>query len=167
MRRPPSVFVPFSVAVLALFVALTGACSPTPSQPTSLLADSQGNSGSSRGLASPTPTATPTDAVATIQATAPSASEAGPIAGGFTVSLSYYSSEPITVNYTVSGTATAGSDYAALPGSVTIPAGQTGAGIPVTPIDDATQETSETAAVGSRSRARMNFKLPPTPAYNL
>ncbi|MBU6401419.1 MAG: hypothetical protein KGS61_13970, partial [Verrucomicrobia bacterium] len=40
----------------------------------------------------------------------------------------------ITVNYTVTGTATAGTDYTSLPGSVTLAAGQTVAHIPVTPL---------------------------------
>jgi hypothetical protein len=43
---------------------------------------------------------------------------------------------PLTVNYTVSGSATEGVDYAALPGSITIPPGVLAANIFVTPLGD-------------------------------
>src|SRR5690606_36069487 len=45
-------------------------------------------------------------------------------------------SEDITVNYTVGGTATAGSDYIAPGGWATIPAGQNGVSVPVMVNDD-------------------------------
>ncbi len=66
--------------------------------------------------------------------------------GSFTVSLptGIQAAEDITVNYTVDGTATAGSDYAALSGSVVIPAGQNSVSVPVTVIDDQTIEVTET-----------------------
>src|SRR5262249_47256876 len=51
------------------------------------------------------------------------------------------------VNYAVSGTATAGSDYQTLSGSVTIPVSQSSATIAVTPIDDAISEGNETVVV--------------------
>jgi len=41
---------------------------------------------------------------------------------------------PVTVNYTASGTATPGTDYAALPGSITIPAGAGATNIYITPL---------------------------------
>ncbi|WP_315850168.1 Calx-beta domain-containing protein, partial [Novipirellula maiorica] len=50
----------------------------------------------------------------------------------------------LTVNYSVSGTATSGSDFSALSGSVTIPAGQSSATVSVNPIDDTTVEPNET-----------------------
>ncbi|HEY1683769.1 MAG TPA: Calx-beta domain-containing protein [Tepidisphaeraceae bacterium] len=43
---------------------------------------------------------------------------------------------PMTVSYTVGGTAAAGTNYTALSGTVTIPAGQSSATIDVQPIDD-------------------------------
>ncbi|HYR57839.1 MAG TPA: FAD-dependent oxidoreductase, partial [Chthoniobacteraceae bacterium] len=52
-----------------------------------------------------------------------------------------------TVSYSVSGTATAGADYVALPGSVTIPAGQTSATIAVTAIADDIIESDETVTL--------------------
>ena len=55
--------------------------------------------------------------------------------------------DPLTVSYTVSGTATAGADYLALPGTVTIPAQSTTATIVVTPVDDADGELPESVVV--------------------
>jgi Calx-beta domain len=49
----------------------------------------------------------------------------------------------ITVGYSISGTASNGSDYQTLTGSVVIPAGLNHATITVTPIDDIAPETSE------------------------
>jgi hypothetical protein len=57
------------------------------------------------------------------------------------------SSSPVTINYTVGGTATAGSDYVALSSSVTIPAGAISASITVSPKDDALVEGRETVLV--------------------
>ena len=53
----------------------------------------------------------------------------------------------ITLEYTVAGTATAGSDYMALSGTLTVPAGRTTATIPVPLIDDSVQEGSETVVL--------------------
>ncbi len=50
----------------------------------------------------------------------------------------------LTVNYTVAGTATNGTDYTALPGSVTIPAGALGADVLVAVTNDALAEGTET-----------------------
>lgn len=58
---------------------------------------------------------------------------------------------PLTVAYTVSGTATPGDDYAELSGSVTIPAGQASAGVDVTPLDDDLYETGETVILTAGS----------------
>lgn len=54
---------------------------------------------------------------------------------------------PLVVNYTVGGTATNGSDYATLTGSVTIAAGAASAVITLNPTDDAEVEPAETATV--------------------
>jgi hypothetical protein len=53
----------------------------------------------------------------------------------------------LTVQFTVAGTATAGSDYTALPTSVTIPAGQTSVTVTVSPINDTLPEPSETVVL--------------------
>ncbi|MBI3030250.1 MAG: S8 family serine peptidase [Candidatus Rokubacteria bacterium] len=93
--------------------------------------------------------------VVTVVATDPGAAEAGLAPGVFTVSRTGSTDEILTVSYTVGGTATPGSDYAALSGSVTIPAGSGTATILVTPMDDSLVEPDETVVV----------KLSPDPAY--
>lgn len=68
--------------------------------------------------------------------------------GQFRVTRTGSTAEALVVNYTVSGTATSGSDYAdTLTGTVTIPAGATFAVFNVTVIDDALAETPETVIV--------------------
>ena len=59
----------------------------------------------------------------------------GPKNALFTVRRFGDASDAITVNYSISGTASNGVDYAALPGFVTIPAGGAYALIPIVPID--------------------------------
>jgi N-acetylneuraminic acid mutarotase len=56
-------------------------------------------------------------------------------------------SQSLTVGYAVGGTATAGSDYERLSGTVTIPAGAAFADINIVPIDDTLAETAETVLV--------------------
>jgi len=73
--------------------------------------------------------------------------EDGPVDGEFTVSLSGPSATSTVVSYSVSGTATAGSDFTALSGSVTIPAGMTSAVITVAVVDDDVEEGDETVIV--------------------
>jgi hypothetical protein len=57
-------------------------------------------------------------------------------AGAFRILRSQIENKPLTVNYRVAGSATPGQDYVALSGSITIPAGQSSALIPVTPLND-------------------------------
>jgi len=52
--------------------------------------------------------------------------------------------EPLTVSYSVTGTATAGADYVTLAGSVTIPAGSIEARVTLTPLNDPDLEGLET-----------------------
>jgi Calx-beta domain len=82
----------------------------------------------------------------TIGASTPTATEGG-TAGRFTVSRTGSTAGALTANYTVGGTAIAGSDYAALPGSVVIPAGASSATIAVTPTNDTGVESNETVVV--------------------
>lgn len=82
----------------------------------------------------------------TVQATTPTAAEGG-AAGQFTVTRSGNTTGAVTVNYTVRGTASNGTDYTQLPGSVTLAAGVTSAVIPVLPVDDQTVEGDESVAV--------------------
>jgi len=83
----------------------------------------------------------------TITATTPTATEAPLVAGLLTVTRSGATDADLTVRYTVGGTATPGSDYVALPGTVTIPAGSATATILVTPLDDSVPEVAETVIV--------------------
>ncbi|MBI3417784.1 MAG: hypothetical protein HY043_21035 [Verrucomicrobia bacterium] len=83
----------------------------------------------------------------TIAVTDSSASETGSDTGSFTVTRTGSTANALTVNFSVSGSATSGSDYQALGSSVTIPANATGATIKVTPIDDSVFEGTETVVV--------------------
>jgi hypothetical protein len=83
--------------------------------------------------------------VVTITAPDAVASEIGPDSGSFTVSVDTAPAADLTVRYSVSGTATNGEDYAALPGWVTIPAGATWAPVDLVIQGDARLEASETA----------------------
>lgn len=84
----------------------------------------------------------------TITATDANASESGLDTAIFTITRSSENiSTSLTVNYTVSGTATSGSDYNPLGSSTTIPALSTLTTITVTPIDDSTDEPPETVIV--------------------
>ena len=64
-----------------------------------------------------------------------------------TVNLSPAPATDITLSYTVDGTATSGSDYTALSGTVTVPKDATTATLPVTLIDDGAHESSETVVL--------------------
>lgn len=82
--------------------------------------------------------------VVSITASTPTANEAGPVNGVFTVTRTGDLGVPLTVNYTVSGTATSSSDYTALPGSVTFQAGAISTNITVAVSDDPDVEFTET-----------------------
>jgi hypothetical protein len=85
-----------------------------------------------------------------IAATDATGNEPGVDDGLFTVALAGGKLAPgggIAVTYTISGTATAGSDYTALFGTVTIPAGQSSATIPVDILNDNIVELPETVIV--------------------
>jgi len=92
--------------------------------------------------------------------------------GGFSIQLMDasvpVSSEDITVNYTVAGTATPGVDYTALTGSVVIPAGQNSVPLNVQVIDDWYMEATETVIVNitGGSSASFNFPASATAASN-
>jgi hypothetical protein len=92
----------------------------------------------------------------TVRASDSRATEVGPTTGTFTITRTAVTpSVPLTVFYTVSGTATPDDDYVSLSGSVTIPAGSNSATIMVEPLDDVVIETAETVVV----------TLDPAPAY--
>jgi PKD repeat protein len=105
--------------------------------------------------------------IVTITASDATASEPGSNTGKFTVTRTGSTNALLTVNYTVSGTATAGTDYSALSGHATIAAGKFSKTIAVTPKDDTLRETTETVKVtlspsttyniGSSSNATVNI----------
>ena len=83
---------------------------------------------------------------ATIAAT-DTTTEEGLSSGEFAITLSAPATEDMTISYTVGGTATAGTDYIALPATVTIAAGQTSATIAVTLVDNDLAEDAETIII--------------------
>ena len=64
-----------------------------------------------------------------------------------TVNLTAVPASDLTVGYTVGGTATPGADYAALSGTVTVPAGVKTATIPVALVDDGVDDAGETVVL--------------------
>jgi len=72
------------------------------------------------------------------------ANEAGLVNGEITVTLSSAASSDTVIDYILGGTATSGSDFAAVTGQVTISAGSTTATISIPTIDDSTIEGIET-----------------------
>ena len=88
------------------------------------------------------------------------ATEAGPTTGAFRVTRTGSTAAPLTVFYTVGGTATPGTDYAALPGSLTLPAGVATADILVTPINDSLMEGNETVLLTLRPTAPYTIGSP-------
>ncbi len=75
------------------------------------------------------------------------ATETSSTPGVFTFTSDTKVASPLTFSYTVSGTATSGTDYGALTGSVTIAAGQTSVDIPLVPVDDQLAEGNETVTL--------------------
>jgi len=76
-----------------------------------------------------------------------SAAEAGLDPGAITISRTGNTSLPLTVLFTVSGTATPGSDYVALASPVTLQPGAASTNISVIPLDDLIAEAAETVIV--------------------
>lgn len=80
----------------------------------------------------------------TVRAEDGTASEEGPDPASFAVSRTGSTAAPLAVRLAVSGTAAPGADYAAIPSSVTIPAGAASASVRVVPVDDRDVEADET-----------------------
>lgn len=83
-------------------------------------------------------------AIITVSATDASAAEASLDPGTFTITRAGLTTLPLTVNYTISGTATNGADYTTVSGSVIIPTSAASATVTITPIDDAIYEGNQT-----------------------
>lgn len=82
--------------------------------------------------------------IVSIVATDPSASETGLDTGTFTIRRDRDTNAVLLVDYSVSGTAAGGSDYASLSNSISIPAGSSEVTIAIAPIPDAIYEADET-----------------------
>jgi parallel beta-helix repeat protein len=121
-------------------------------------------------------------ATVTVVASDSSASEGGPGTGTFSISRIGGGSSALTVNYSLGGTASNGTDYRSLPGSATIASGATSATVTVTPIDDTAVEGNETVVltisantaytVGSPNSATVTIadndqSPPPTPTVTV
>ena len=102
-----------------------------------------------------------------VTATDANASESGDT-GTFTIWRSgSRSSQPLTVYYTISGSAQNGSDYQSLPGSVTISADSDNATVTVTPIDDSLAEGDETVVLTIVTNANYNVGSPNSAAITV
>ncbi|MCW5645718.1 MAG: putative Ig domain-containing protein, partial [Sphingopyxis sp.] len=88
--------------------------------------------------------------------------ENGPDNLVFTVALNAASASPVTVNYTVGGTATNGADYAPIGTSVLFPAGTTSQTIIVNPNSDGTIEPDETVILTLAAGAGYTVGTPST-----
>jgi uncharacterized repeat protein (TIGR01451 family) len=84
---------------------------------------------------------------ATIAVSPASVAEDGASNLVYTVTLNQASFSSLSVNYTVGGTATSGTDYAAVTSPLVIAAGNTTGTITVNPTADATIETDETVSI--------------------
>jgi hypothetical protein len=82
-----------------------------------------------------------------IKASDNSAKEPGSDRGIFTITRTGNLSDPLTVTYSVSGTAINGVDYALLSGTITIAAGSASALLTLQPLDDLLDENDETVIV--------------------
>jgi glucose/arabinose dehydrogenase len=98
----------------------------------------------------------------TIVATDATATEAGRTAATFTVRRTGTTTAALPVFYVVRGTANAGADYMALPGSLTIPAGARTATIAIKPINDALMERNETVQVTLAANTSYTVGAPST-----
>jgi hypothetical protein len=85
--------------------------------------------------------------VVTVVASDAKATEAGRTEGVFKLSRSGDTSEALRIRYKVQGSAKAGKDYAALSGSLRIPAGKRNGTVTVKPVDDSKKETDETVVL--------------------
>ena len=98
--------------------------------------------------------------VVTTAATDSFASEQGPDAGTFTVYRTGATTQPLTVSFTVGGSATSGGDYNAFGTSVVIPAGASSSVVSVIPVDDATVEGSESVSLTVSAGATYSIGSP-------
>ncbi|MDR3459707.1 MAG: Calx-beta domain-containing protein [Verrucomicrobiae bacterium] len=95
-----------------------------------------------------------------VAATAANAAEAGRVAGNFRISRSGSMNADQLVNFQVTGSASAPTDYAPLGNSATIPAGAAFVDLPVTPVDDNTMEFPQTVVLTLTSATNASIVSP-------
>jgi subtilase family serine protease len=105
--------------------------------------NSGGNSAYSN-IAEATTQPTPPPPAVSVAAAIPTATEAGPTSGLFTISRDSGQDTALTVTYTLGGTAVKGTDYQSIPTSAPIPAGASSVTVAIVPIDDSLIEPDET-----------------------
>jgi hypothetical protein len=93
--------------------------------------------------------------------------EAGPVSSGFYFSRAVGTAGDLTVGYTVSGTATNGTDYANLTGTCVIPAGAAGVEVALTPVNDTVAEGSETVTVTVNAGAGYGADYPASATHEI
>ncbi len=106
--------------------------------------------------------ASTTGPVATITAPDARAAETGGNPGHFVIALNQIAPADLTVDYIVTGTATSGTDYTALSGTATIPAGGSSVTVNVAPKADDRRETSETVIVTLEASPSYSLGSPST-----
>ena len=89
----------------------------------------------------------PVAPVVSVYADVPTMAEGSPSPARLSIVRSGPTTAPLTVAYTLQGSATNGVDYARLPGTVTIPAGQAAVTLELTALADATVEGTEQVVV--------------------
>lgn len=118
---------PNQTVVLTL-ISAPGAALVSPNQATVTLADNNTN---------------PLPVVAVTSTNQPYAVEGG-VNGGFVFTRTGPATNSLTINFTIGGTAAAGTRFQALPNSITLPAGQTSAVLPVLAVNDNVIEGEQT-----------------------
>jgi N-acetylneuraminic acid mutarotase len=102
-----------------------------------------------------------------IVATDGSAAETAGNAGRFTVTRTGPTDEALVVNLTVGGSATNGSDYAALGTIVTIPVGSASAVVNIAPVDDSAAEGIESVLIGVAASGSYTVASPSTATVSI
>ncbi len=93
--------------------------------------------------------------------------EGGGTNGVFTFTRSGDVSGTLTVNYTISGTASNGTDYVTLSGTVTFAAGASTTNVFVTPINDSAAEATETVTVAIGASPNYGIGTPATATISI
>ncbi len=97
-----------------------------------------------------------------VSASAPTVAEGASVNFIFARSAGAPTDQALVATYTVTGTATSGQDFAALPGTVTIPVGQASATVPLSALTDNAYDPNETVIVTVTTNPAVS--APGTPA---